>query len=505
MPRITDFEKAIADGVANGVSRGNAGGGGLAGLGGNVFQADMIARALGQLTSAANQMSNTLNIRSNSDIPNSMRGQFMAESLPFGVGSAFHASRNLSNAWAWEDTAGGGQISQAESMRRSGRDFTLGMQTDAARFGAVQHASRMYGEAASAQARNSALGAIASPTIGRFDQSTVGGYFAQQEEMMRSPHRLATSLADAEVAAARESHAIAGRRLHFAQRQADQDSARAAVSSETAARDANWREDPAAHRAATILGRGESAASQSRLTGIDSFVDRVGGWMGVSGPTGPTQSDLVRHQDRAAQDAVRAHRSAENVAQVAGEDRQAALAMIQAESAARQQLVESLRTETAIMQQRAQRLEGVAAGLGHMQPVDRRIAVNSIARAQRNGWDSLAQQERSAVASADPTLANRLATQAGENSAEFQQMRGMAGTTVGETPGTIAENRNAAVAMAERAQRAELQNRQQTAGGVSQAVTAGNDLVIAALERGYVQFAKRIEQMFARLASGLRG
>lgn len=510
MANISAFEKAIADGVSAGIARGNAGnrggdGGFAASAGGTILQADMIARAFGQLTSSVNNIANMRNIAGNADIPISMRSQFMAESLPFGIGNAFHASRNAANAFGTEAVGPDltGSITQAESMRRSGRDFTIGMQTDAARFAMTQHASRLYGESASAQARSAAIGGVVDPGIAGFDQSTVGGFFAQQEEMMRAPHRLATSLADAEARAARSASDIAARRLAFAERQASEASSRGARSAHTLNELSSRPDDPDAHRALTIGSSNEARRNQVDFGPVDRLVDWVGRRMGVAGPTQVTQSDLVRAQDRAARNLTGSSRAADVSTGTAAEAKQAELAAIQMETAARQQHIEALRTDTQIMNQRAQRLEGMAANFGRMQPVDRRIALNAIARVQRNGWDSATQQERAAISGVDPTLADRLAMRAGE--ASVQEARAMGGeNTAAQTPGTAAENRQAALESARTAQALELRNRQQQAADTSAAITAGNDRIITAMEKGYVELVAKIEAMFVRVASGLR-
>lgn len=507
---LKQLSDAVSQGVQAGIAAGNGGRGGAAALppagavnesfasklGGNIFNADLISRAISEMTRAAQQLAQTRNTAFNSDIPAVMRNQLSLESLPFGVGSAFNASRNIGNSLAMESFGPGmnGLTSQSELMRRNDRDFGINSQTSAARFATIQQASTMMFQSHAARARSMAMNAVSSPTIASFDQSTVGGMFAQQEEMMRAPHRFALSLAEGEAGAARGAHTLASAQLQAAERTAAGDRAAAERAARALDQLSNFQADPATRRRPVLGG--------SQRTGADQLLDL---FSTPGSSVGPTEQQLRQAQNHAALTAQQAERSSRAVGGFAAREQQTGVAAINAEAAARQQLVETLRTETQIMQMRAQRLEGVAANFGNMQPVDRRIALNSIVRAQRHGWDSLTPFERSSVAGADPTLANRLATQAGENSFELQAMRGMPGTTVGETPGTIAENRQAAIERAREAQAAELQNRQETAARAASVIEEGNKKMIEALEHGYVEFVGKVTAMFARVASGLRG
>lgn len=508
MPRITDLEKAIADGVAAGVARGNAGnrggdGGFAASVGGSILTGDMLARAAGQLTQAMNSMATRNNIFANSDIPSSMRNQFANEAIPFGIGGGFQTSRNWINSTFSDDVRDSdsifGGVSGAERMRQSGRAFAVSQQTDPAFLHKEQQIRQLRDQGRIATFRAHAIASIPEPTIAVFDQSTAAGARAQQEEMQRFPHRQAIAFAQAEVTAARQAHTLAQANLREAEQQASDDRERAMRFARGNEVIGGHTRDPAAH----ALDMRNPQAGVNRGSSGD-WLDRISRIFG-SDPAAASQAQIVAAQDRSVRSAGIAQGQGGDVNATAMAARQAEINLIQRGSELRQQEIALQQTNAQIMQQRAQALEGGAAAFGRMQPVDRRIALNSLVRARRNGWDSLTQQERQAAASVDPAYAHRMDIQAGENSAEFRQARELEGSDVHDIHGTVAENQRAAIEATRRAAAAELANQRQTTAGVAGAITRGNEALVHALDAGYTDLVRRVNEMITRANGGMRG
>lgn len=169
-------------------------------------------------------------------------------------------------------------------------------------------------------------------------------------------------------------------------------------------------------------------------------------------------------------------------------------AAMTAQGASEQQVgqarINMLQTELTLLQQREQRMTQGAQRLGMMNPVDRSIAMNAFRHMRDNGFENTPLFMREQAMQIAPNMVSAAATRAGENSAEFRELRaaGEFGTAPGARQQSIQEVREAISRLADSMSTSQLQTLQTSAnlelGGIRMVL---NSILVAIMNRGGVQ------------------